>query len=418
MVEKMKSQFRVSQSRVILILVIIAVAYFSIFGVVNNNPAMTQDEEIVYPYLKKILSLDGDIHNIWGDLIIYGDYHYGYLFYFFSSLILLPERLILGNGFYDKIQLNMFLLRQFISVLPMILAIIILVYLQTEFKSISRSIFLFLFLLFIKGVFRQNIQWWHPDAFAILFSVLTIFFMFRDQYKLGWNFYLASISCGMASAIKLIGIFFFLAVGFYLILCWHKSRITAKILLYKAILFILLMFLTFFISNPFLFYEAPRNRAVETQLAHNYIVTHGWPHDEVHETGILSWIPVMKGWYGGPVFLIFATLSLLMSLFQTAKRLQNLIILMFVMPYLAYAFTAVMVKPDHYLLPAILLLSSAIFNSIPELKHYHIQSIKALFKNKIVLLRIIYTLASIIIIAATFIYNVQECYSLFIEALP
>jgi hypothetical protein len=108
-------------------------------------------------------------------MIIYGDHIYGYPFYFFSFLVLLTYRLVMGEQFFSQMQTNLLILRQFISILPIILSAGFLTYLQTRFRSVWKTFFLFVFLLSMPAIIPQNIQWWHPDALTILFVVLTFF---------------------------------------------------------------------------------------------------------------------------------------------------------------------------------------------------------------------------------------------------
>jgi len=77
----------------------------------------------------------------------YQHYYYGFPYYFYAAVIaLLPVKLLAGLG---SVSLNMLALRQIVSTLPMIAAIIVLVYLQTGFESKLKSILLFLLLCFL-----------------------------------------------------------------------------------------------------------------------------------------------------------------------------------------------------------------------------------------------------------------------------
>jgi len=49
-------------------------------------------------------------------------------------LSLLPLRLAEGSSFFNNVQTNLLVLRQVISVLPMILVAALLVYMQTRFR--------------------------------------------------------------------------------------------------------------------------------------------------------------------------------------------------------------------------------------------------------------------------------------------
>ena len=196
----------------------------------SDNPIvyLHQDEAMIFPPIERMLSLQGDIHQMWGNLIVYGEYHYGYPFFFLSALVLLPLRLIRGPGFINDLPLNFLILRQMINVLPMILTAGILTWVQTHYRSLWKSVFIFLFILTIPAVVRSNMHWWHPDALMLLCIALTFFFLDRDEFRLGKNFYFAAIACGMASAIKLYGFFFFLAIPFYLLVVWRRNKLQLK----------------------------------------------------------------------------------------------------------------------------------------------------------------------------------------------
>ena len=138
---------------------------------------LSADESVTYPVVLRMLTPDPQgVETAWFRWIIYGDYHYGYPFYLISALVLLPVRILMGASFVDYTQLNLLLLRQFVSVLPMIVAAGMMVYLQTRFRSTLLSVLLFIFMLAVPGFVRNHLSWWHPDAFSVLFVVLVIFF--------------------------------------------------------------------------------------------------------------------------------------------------------------------------------------------------------------------------------------------------
>ncbi len=99
----------------------------------------------------RILTPGKTFNETRANLFLYEDYHYGYPFYALSALALLPVRLIYGAGFTEHMQLNLLILRQVISLLPMVIAAGVLVYLQTRFLSPWKSLVLFIFLLTIRG---------------------------------------------------------------------------------------------------------------------------------------------------------------------------------------------------------------------------------------------------------------------------
>ena len=230
------SNLDAGQRRVFWMLAIVGVLYFAAFippnlqGAENKERFFTTggDEYVIYPIPVRMLTPGSTFEQTLYFSFVYEDYHYGYPFYAASALVLLPVRLMFGESFGEQTQLNLLLLRQLTSVLPMIGAAGILVYLGTRFKHRWRALALFLLLLSIPGVFKYNLRFWHPDGLMILFISLTLFFLARDRLRLGSNFVLAALCCGLASAVKLYGFFFFLAVAGVLAASWVVRRRAAQ----------------------------------------------------------------------------------------------------------------------------------------------------------------------------------------------
>ncbi len=276
------------QRTTLLILALLGALYFAFFFIPNastlgsDNPLvyLDRDEYVTYPVVERMLAFEGDIHQIWGSLIIYGDYHYGYPFYFVSMLVLLPFRLIQGADFFNHIPFNILMLRQFINVLPMVLAAGVLTYVQTHFKSAWKSVLTFVLLLTIPAVVRSNIHWWHPDSLTLLAIALTFFYLDLDEFRLGKFFYFAAAACGLASAIKLMGFFFFLAIPVYLLIAWKKKGVALKRVISSAVIFLLVMCAVIVCTNPFLFYQSPREEMLATQSLKTEELSGGYEHEE------------------------------------------------------------------------------------------------------------------------------------------
>jgi len=275
------------QRTTLLILALLGALYFAFFFIPNastlgsDNPLvyLDRDEYVTYPVVERMLAFEGDIHQIWGSLIIYGDYHYGYPFYFVSMLVLLPFRLIQGADFFNHIPFNILMLRQFINVLPMVLAAGVLTYVQTHFKSAWKSVLTFVLLLTIPAVVRSNIHWWHPDSLTLLAIALTFFYLDLDEFRLGKFFYFAAAACGLASAIKLMGFFFFLAIPVYLLIAWKKKSVALKRVISSAVIFLLVMCAVIVCTNPFLFYQSPREEMLAIQSLNTEELSGGYEHE-------------------------------------------------------------------------------------------------------------------------------------------
>ncbi|MDX9863548.1 MAG: hypothetical protein RBT34_01960 [Anaerolineaceae bacterium] len=359
-----------TQKKNLRILLLIGLAVFLLFAIPNAQGAeneymlsvLSQDESFQYPFLVSVLTPGDTLLETIKNFISYQHYIYGYPFYIISSLAVLPSRLIYGAEFGSHVQLNLLLLRQLVSVLPMLIALGFLTWLTTRFKSTFKSVVLFLFLLSVQGVTRQNLHWWHPDAFTFLMIVLTFFFLDRDRLHFGRHFYLAAITCGLAAATKVIGVFFILTIPLYLWMGLRQKKLGIKQAAQKAALFVLLMLLVVLITNPLLLIPRTRADIIAVHRRHNDDFAKGWQATgDTYQRGFLSWIPVLTTWYGQGDMLIFAVLSLVLGALWGKNKMVHGLFLSWVLPYAFYIFYAIANKPDHYMLPAMLPVYACIF---------------------------------------------------------
>ena len=168
--------------RVFAIPTFISIIYFTIFIFPNNTGAKDQmmislfepDEFAQYPVVLKMRNPGETLSRTVFNFIAYDHYYYGSPFYFSSALLLLPIKLT--ENLRNTTQLNMLLLRQFISILPMLGALLLLTYTQTKFTSYAKPIALFIFLLSVSAVVENNL-WWHVDSLAVFCTALTLFFI-------------------------------------------------------------------------------------------------------------------------------------------------------------------------------------------------------------------------------------------------
>ena len=348
---------------IILILLVTGALYFLAFWFPNATGAKDQnmisifdaDEFAQYPNAVHMLkagdTLAQSVHNFFA----YQHYYYGFPFYFYSVVIaLLPVKTIQGIA---SVSLNMLLLRQMVSVLPMIAALLLLVYLQTNFDSYLKSILLFLFLLSVPEVVANDL-WWHPESLVFLFIVLTFFFLVRDNLSVQKNFYLAAFFCGLAVGTKLVGLFFFLTIPAYLFLSWHQKRINMRKAILAALLFVVIMTATFVLSNPFLYWAAERQQALNIQIRQSKAMSAGFV--VAYHNQPLSWIPVITQQYGSPVFVLLSLIALLLAVMAKPKRLSNLLIATWAVPFALYLFFEIVIRPKHFFLPIALPVFSAL----------------------------------------------------------
>lgn len=346
--------------------------YFLIFFIPNSRgadselmlQATSQDEPVTYPYVVRILTPARDFKDLFVRWVFYGDYHYGYPFYFFSAVAVLPVKLAFGERFTDHTGLNLLLLRQFISVFPMLLAVILLVYMQTGFRSTAQSIGLLILLLSVRGIVRNNLQWWHPDALSVLAVVLTFFFLQRDRFRFQKNYWLAAVACGVSMGIKMAGFFFFLTIPVYLLHGYLSRGIPLKKIILLGVIFVVIAGASLAISNPFLYSEGARNDLIKIQSEKQIELSQGYTHDDpkYYAKGPAWWEYSLRLWYGNAFFLGFTLFSLMIGCIWGNQTLLNRLILAWITPFSIYLLYFVAPKPDHYWLPVMLPLLSGLLN--------------------------------------------------------
>jgi len=361
---------------VLLILLFLGAGYFLLFWLPNSTGArdfnMTfifeQDEPAQYSHIQRMLEPGHALPRTIYRFINYQHYYFGFPYYLYSALVLMPVKFFAG---WEKVSLNLLFLRQFVSTLPMIVAIMLLVYLQTRFKSYLKSISLFLILLAVPAVVFND-MWIHPESLVFLFIVLTFFFLDRDDLQFGKNFYLAALACGLAVATKLIGLFFFLAIPYYIFLGWRQARIDLRKALIVAAAFVAIMFSTFVLANPFLFWASERAFAFKTQsdlhesIGSGFIVT--------YNNSPLLWLQVIEKWYGLLIFVLLALIAAVIGAVKGERRLLNQLILLWSVPFMSYIAFALVVRAKHFPIPILL----PVFSALPA---YFTLVAPALFTN-------------------------------------
>lgn len=371
-----------TQKGVLGVLLLLGLLYFTLFLWPNSQGArdgdmvsiFEPDEAVQLAHPLRMISGGSTYKDVIRKFFFYQHYYYGFPFYVASvALALLPIKLLHGLG---DVPLQMLWLRQMVSVLPMILAVLALVYTQTRFKKWIASIALFVFLLTIPAVF-ENSTWWHPDSLAMLFIALTFLFLDLDELRYGKFFYLAAVTCGLATATKLLGLFFFIAIPVYLLLGLHARKLSLKTAVLRAVAFIAIMFGTFVIANPFLLDSGQRSFALDVQTKQAAAMSTGW--NVQYSRGPLAWYPMIQEMYGSiwTILLAFGVVAYnvrpIANIWQDRKRLLNILILAWVVPYLVYVMGVIVIKPHHFLIPIFLPLFSSlvsVFDVIPRFKRH------------------------------------------------
>lgn len=354
------------KSIILLILLFLGAVYFFLFWPINSLGARDQimisifepDEFAQYSHPLRMLDQPGKTLNqsIYR-FTAYQHYYYGYPFYFYSAVALLPLKFISGL---DNTAYNMLFLRQLVSVLPMIAAVMLLVYLQTRFQSYLRSIFLFIFLLTVPAVFRNN-TWWHPESLVFLFIVLTFYFLYKDDLSFGKCFYFSAIACGFAIATKLIGLFFFITIPTYILLGVYQGRINFMKAVKSSIIFVVLMAITFVACSPFLLFASERKAAFNIQLRQSEAMSDGFVLS--YAKGPAAWFSLIDNNYAQPLFLLASLVSLGIGIAKKETRLLSLLIATWSIPFMLYLLFTVVIKPKHFFIPILL----PVFSTLPFL---------------------------------------------------
>ncbi len=291
----------------------------------------------------------------------YNYYFYGFPFFAYSAFLLIPFRLL---GEISNFPLIMLILRQAVSVLPMILSLILIVYFQTKFKSRRISILLFIFMLVIPGIFFNNL-WWHPDSLSFLFVAATFYFLVKDDFKFSWDFYFAALFCGFATGTKWTGMFFFLTIPTYVIWAVIVKKINVRKAIFSAFLFVTFMVSGILISNPILVYSNVRLEYLKIFQWQSNVISAGY--EVYYDRGISHILAMINQYYGNIGFYIILLLGTIWGIVKDKRRLINVLILTFFIPYIIYQTFFVATKIQ-YLLPPMIPLLSTIINLFDIIK--------------------------------------------------
>lgn len=365
------------QRKVFTILALLGLAYFLVFIPFNlfrneyGQFYLLQDEQVIYPDVVQAFapqaSFGATVQNVLGSW----NWAYGYPYLPISTSVLILPRLIFGTEFAQHIQLNIFLLRQFVSVLPMVLALMLAVYLVTGYKSTRLSVGMFVFLALIPGVVKICYRFWHPDSIILLLVLLTIYFLQKDELRFGRFFYLAAVAIGLTTAIKLWGLFFFLAIAGYLVAGLIQHKLSLKKLVLSGALFILAMLGTFIVSSPSMLVPYVARGAVASWTDQQNKILLGperFDTTGIYQTTLTNWLKYFGQHFMKAYFFFFAIIALAAgSLWGPRKRL-NRILLAWSLPVIVFLAYFSTMKSFQYMLPVGIPLScgALLFPAIAE----------------------------------------------------
>lgn len=395
-----------SKKWTMLIFLIISILYFGMFiipnllGVkdINMISAFEHDEFAQYPNVIHMLTPGETPYQSLRNFVVYLHYYYGYPFYFFSALAILPVKLILGSGWINHTDIIMMVLRQAINVLPIILSAWLMTWVVTRFHSRLKSLLCFILLLTLPAVISNNL-WWHPDSLLTLFVVLTIFFLDRDDFRFGKYFYLSGVACGLAIGSKILGVLFIITYIVYLFYGLFSKKITFKRFVLAAILGLAAVLGTVVVTNPLLLLPIERGEIInifKTNLAQSTVGF--WVKGNGENSQLAAIQEIFSQNYSSIFLAIFSITILIMGLFRNATRTRSMIILTWLIGYLGYFVVFASTLRAHYLIPAALPLLSGMFLLIPDNGLVKSETILPRSKEKIARLILLILIPTIVFI--------------------
>jgi hypothetical protein len=316
------------------------------------------DEYAQYQALNDMLTTSGkNVKHIVADFILH-HHAYGYPFYFFSAVDVIPVKLLKLSPT-EELQWTMLILRQQV-VFFNIVTCLLLVHLWTGFRRMLPSLALFVFLLSIPAVTKHNMTW-HPDALSTLFVVLTLWCLVRDNFQFKRWFLLAAVAFGMICSVKFLGPFFIPMILTYFILGMRNVQNKPPWFIKKLFIFGLIAGVVFLLTTPLILFGYYQN-ILGFLADQSKQIRFGWGFKM--EKGLVSWYDeIIKPLYFHAAILIGMLLLFLFCIIRVKeKKNLNLLIFSAVVPLFIYIITVVAFKNYFYLYPVLLVFASTAGN--------------------------------------------------------
>jgi hypothetical protein len=288
------------------------------------------------------------------NLVCYDHYYYGFPFFISSALPFWPLRsAYVAAAEPGLTHATLLVLRQ-LSTVFMLLAIGVLTYGWTRFRSPLRAGALFATLAFIPAVVTNNL-WWHPDSLATLFVAIAIVALAEDRRRLGRWFYVAAVACGLATGTKLVGLWFFLAVAVHLLRS-RPGRGWGALVAHGAG-FAGAMALAVVLSNPQLLVPGEA-REVWTTLS-SQMEMNAFGRGMKREGGPGAWYSAMRDSYGfWWTYLALLIVCVTSAVRDRANRDLAITTLAWIAPISLFLVFTVANKQENYVLPVLLPLAA------------------------------------------------------------
>ena len=345
---------------------LICTIYFFLFYFPNRSASenlqmvavFEPDEAVPLPYMLDMIKPADTFKHMVINFLSYDYYFYGYPYFAYSAGMTLP---LIPLNLIHSVPIIMITLRQLVSVLPMLAAVMVLVYLQTRFNSYKAYVLL-IFLLSIPAVVQNNL-WWHPDSLAILFAMLTIFFLDRDKLRFKLDYYLAAVMCGISAGIKGIGLYFFLTIFVYLLIGWLARKRTIIQTMLSGMGYLVAMCLSYLVSNPLLVYPGIRQKYFEVMREQFNVLKSGY--EVIYQIGLIPALKSAMDYFGHWLIWIAILGVCIWGIIRGPNRLLQTIILTWAIPVSVLVFGVIHFKYQYWL-PVFLPLFSCLATILPE----------------------------------------------------
>ena len=331
------------QHKTFLVMVLVMVVYFCAFIPANSTgwtgPAAAfssgVDEDIQYPIVVDTLTLRETFSSTVYHMIANESDVYGHQYITLEALILLPSRIIFGADFGSQVQLNLFLLRQFICVFFTALSIFLMVYLITKFTNLLVSTGLFVFMLTIPGIVKFNTRFLHPDAVVLYLIVLTFYFLQKDDFRFKRYFFFAAATSSMAIGIKLWGVFFVFPVALYLLLGLTRKKIKLKRAFLLGVGFLMIMVIAVVVTNPSLLIPSVfklQVGGIVGQISNRTVGYADPTNSGIYTKDFPTWMKAFEEFYLQEYYFFFCYLALGIYAFVGQRRLLAQMLLAWCVP--------------------------------------------------------------------------------------
>ncbi len=181
-----------------------------------------------------------------------------------------------------------------------------------------------------------------------------------------------------------------------------------------ALLFVVIMAATFVLTNPFLYWAAERQQALNIQIRQSKAMSAGFV--VAYHNQPLGWIPVIIQQYGSLAFVLLSLIALLLAVMAKPKRLLNLLIAAWAVPFTLYLFLEIVIRPKHFFLPIAL----PVFSALPVYFEQFavppfVRPLGTWLRKNII--HLILLLIGFIVIGAQLYYNLQSDLNNYVDTL-